>query len=606
MANFFINQKYFFSPLVLTVSFLLLVSISFAEIENKSDFAPPYDPNVNIVQEEIENWIAREKANASKKDTFVVLKTDVLGRRLSFGTIELLKKSRKVSQSGQKRLVVISDMHLPVQEPIDDIYERHEIDAITGLSRYYVNGKELNEKDYLSHVEKLWEKFNKRKRDKRGLHIPGVISSSAVNWTAWVTAEELSELLDKNKELAVRDYVEPKSTALRETILDLTQLSTQAFYVNVNAKGRGIGIYYAESGCILSGGGVNTSKFSQMNTCIFRSLEKEAHATAVARTLQMASPEAKIYGYFESSYHANPDSYSPPIEIGSQSWSVNGSTNYVDGDFDMDQYVYTNRVIEFAAAGNEGWGSANVTSPGKAVNAITVGAVEPENGYYAGYSSWRNSNVLNEKPEVAAYTNIDFSDNPILRNYFNNGTFNGTSAATPLLAGFTADLLEHRPWFKRRPSALKSLYLTGSTEPINGNHDLDNSKSAKNLIPFSSVAWNTYSIYWEGANSSFFDSNNEITVTDNVDANKRYRIAIAWLTPANYVRQNKRLSQNLNLYVYQNGNLIKSSTSDDNPFELVEFIAPSSGPITIKIRRVRNSIGQGDDIILGLSYWARH
>jgi len=615
---YFKAMRDFFKPLSL-VFFLLLVSASFAEKENKPDFAPPYDSDANIVQKEIEDWIAREKARASKKDAFVVLKTDVLGRHLSSGTIELLKKSREVSPSGQKRLVVISDMQTS-DDPIEEINGRYEHDAVTGSRKYYLNGQEINEKDYLSQREKSWERFGKRKKGKRNLRIPGEIGSDAVTWTAWMTAEEISELLEKNKKLIISDYVEPQDAALQPTILNLTQLSTHAFCNNY--KGRQIGIYFFETGCPeVYSSGVNTSNYVQMDYCPAVS----GHGTAVTRILQMASPEAKIYGYYQNAYPPNPFSKSPPIEIGSRSQQYDTQT-YDSKDFDMDQYIYENRVIQFVAAGNRGDSHTYVTSPGKAVNAITVGAVKPEDGYYACYSGWRNSDVLNEKPEVAAYTNIDFSDvdylvssfpndKPICGKYYPAGNFDGTSAATPLLAGFTASLLEQHPFFKRHPALVKALYLTGSTEPINGSHDLDNSKSAKALIPYSSVAWNTRSWYCEGGNSACFDKNNntERYITENnIQANKRYRIAIAWLSHAGYVynNNNRRLPQDIDLYVYQNGIEIEHSASSYNPFELVDFVTTSSAPITIKILRYRNSAidnnGQKDNVILGYNFWVRN
>jgi hypothetical protein len=603
-------MKSFFKFLVLA-----LASVSFAEVEQIED-APPYDRSVNIVPKEIEDWIARGKDNASRKDTLITLKTDLLGRHLSSGTVELLKKSRKASVNEQKRLVVISDMHISEHEPVNDLYERYEIDA-TGLSKYYVNGQEFSEKDYLNYAKKSWEKLNNnRKIGKRNLRIPGEIKSNAVNWTAWMTASELSELLDKNKELAVRDYVEPQSEASRPTILSLTQLSTHAFPNNY--KGRNIGIYYSEAGCILTGGGVDMTKFSQMNACNSASSSDNAHATAVARVLQMASPEAKIYGYgYSQPYPNNPFSNSPPIEIGTQSWNDDASDIYNSSDFDMDHYIYQNRIIEFKSAGNQGKGTGNVTSPGKALNVITVGAVEPETGKYPCYSSWRNPDTRNNKPEIAAYTNIDFSDNSVLTNIFQAGTdlcgtyspagnFNGTSAAAPLLAGFTANLLEQHPFFKRRPSLLKALYIAGSTvpinEPANAPYDSDNLKKVA-LIPYSSVGWNIRSMYFEVGNSSFFDSTRNFRFMESVRANKRYRIAIAWLTPANYILQRKRPSQDMQLYVYQNGRLINWSTSYYNTFELVDFVAASNDPITIRILRTVNAIGQGDNIILGYTLW---
>jgi len=45
---------------------LAIFSVSFAEIEYESVFLPAYDPNINIVQKEIEEWIAKEKSNESK------------------------------------------------------------------------------------------------------------------------------------------------------------------------------------------------------------------------------------------------------------------------------------------------------------------------------------------------------------------------------------------------------------------------------------------------------------------------------------------------------------------------------------------------------------
>jgi len=263
----------------------------------------------------------------------------------------------------------------------------------------------------------------------------------------------------------------------------------------------------------------------------------------------------------------------------------------------MDNYIYENRVIEFVAAGNN---TTDVVTPAKAINAITVGAVKPDNDYYASYSSWRNSVIGNEKPEAATYTDIDFSDNSVMLSYFYNGIFDGTSAATPLLAGFTATLLQQHPFFKRHPALAKAVLLAGETIPIKSasSFDTDNSYGAARAITtYSNVAWNTGSLYCEGGNSACFDSNNELIVDENVQAGKRYRIAIAWLVPGNYVASNNKLPQNIDLFVYQNGKVIASSNSPNNPYEVVDFVPTSSTPLKVIIRRVSNS-GYGN-VILG-------
>lgn len=575
---------------------LIFFSVSFAQNEYKPSFLPAYNPNINVVQKEIEDWIAREKANASKKDTFVVLKTDVLGRHLSSGSVEMLKKSRKISKTEQKRLVVIHDMQLS-DELIDEVFGRYEYNATTKTKKYYLDGQEFSEKDYFNRIEKIWEKHRKVKRGERNLHVPGKIRSGYKRWIARMTAKEISEFLDENKEFAISDYIEPQDNATRDQVLNLTQLSSHAF--SNGYTGNGVGIYFVETGCPnLVGAGIYTYNYVQINYC---SNGVRSHPTGVTRVLQMAGPSAKIYGSDQGEHPTNPFSYSTPIEIGTHSWSVGGAQYYGSTDAYMDNYVYEDKVIEFVAAGNDVSGNDYlVPTPGKAVNAITVGAVNPDNGYYASYSRWKNSEIGNEKPEVATYTDINFSDNSVMLSYFGNGIFNGTSAAAPLLAGFTATLLEMHPFFKRHPALVKALYIAGSTKPINGNHDQDNSKSAKALVLFSSVAWNTRSIFWEGSNSSHFNSNNEIILTENVQANKRYRIAIAWLSAGNYVLQHSALSQDIDLHVYQNGNLIASSTSRYNPFEVVDFTTSSNAPLAIRVHRYRNS---GGNVLMGYNLW---
>ena len=61
--------------------------------------------------------------------------------------------------------------------------------------------------------------------------------------------------------------------------------------------------------------------------------------------------------------------------------------------------------------------------------------------------------------------------------------------------------------------------------------------------------------------------------------------------------QHNMLSQDLDLFIYQGGTLIASSSAPNNPFELVEFTTNSSTDLTIVIKRIRNA--QVDNVILG-------
>lgn len=115
------------------------------------------------------------------------------------------------------------------------------------------------------------------------------------------------------------------------------------------------------------------------------------------------------------------------------------------------------------------------------------------------------------------------------------------------------------------------------------------------------MGWNTRSAYWNGNNSDFFESDSSINFTESgIVQGGRYRIAISWLSYGDYVGLNKLLPQDMDLYIYQNGSLIASSISSINPFELVDFTAPTSGNLTIRIKRYRNS--QSDNVLLGYNF----
>jgi hypothetical protein len=145
--------------------------------------------------------------------------------------------------------------------------------------------------------------------------------------------------------------------------------------------------------------------------------------------------------------------------------------------------------------------------------------------------------------------------------------------------------------------------MTGSTVPVENStlFDMDNYIRIKNIPQYYKMGWNTRSAYWNGNNSDFFGVDSSIVFSESgIVQGRRYRIAVSWLSSGNYVFQNRMLPQDIDLFVYQSGNLVKSSTSSTNPFELVDFVAPASGSITVRIKRVRNS--QSDRVLLGYNF----
>jgi len=539
---------------------------------------PPYDPNIVITSPEVEKWMNEQFAKTGEKRT-VEMKTDVLGRVKS--SSDKAGQGLKAVKSKEKRLVKISDMHIQ-ENNMEPMYASYEYNTETKKYNYSLNGKKMGEKEYFDFIEKRNEKFKQQKTGKRNLLVPGTIGSDDRTWVAWMTAEEISELTKKYKELVVRDYTEPISEASQDFILSTLKLSTHAF---PNYKGQGIGVHVNEANCSDISLIADKSRYTLLDSCIF----PDTHHAMVVNTVQMSAPLAYVFGssskpYFLQ-YLKDPFSFSPPIEISTHSYYQQEYGKYSADDADMDNYIYEKRIISFKSAGNYGNGSSTyfVSSPGKALNIITVGAIDPLTNNYWYKSDWKNDpDIANEKPEIAMYHGIDLGGSL--------GTFNGTSAAAPLAAGFTASLLSQHSFFKRHPALVKAALLAGETIsiPNAGSHDTDNRAAAKGIVTYpgiASVATAARNKVWERDDMSDF-VNGKIEFTENnIQANKRYRIAIAWLSRGSYLYSTKWPPHDFDLWVKQNGSVIAQSRYSRNPFEIVDFVTTSNAPLTIIIEK---------------------
>jgi len=585
--------------------------------QKKDEYLPPYDPNVVIISPEVEKWVKEQLARDSEKKT-VEMKTDVLGRAKSNAgkTVQGTNgvETKVVAESKQKRLVRISEMHYPPVE-IEPMHGRYEYNPETKESKYYLNGKKVSIEEYEVLMKKSNAKIDSQKKGKRNLPIPGVISNDELGWTAQMTAEEISALISNYRELAIDDYIGFVNGDIGTGIYDiLSKIELSTLGHTNNHTGRGIGIYVAEPTCkAASPLLVDSSRYT--NGCT-DSYSSNMHHNQVVNVVQRAAPGAHVFGFKtnstspENTHPTNPrNDYYPPIEIGNHSYmscfyplTADKASDYKNVDIEMDRYIYENRMINFVCVGNkynnltECGGcysqcdtTSYVASPGKSLNAITVGAVHYLGNDY--FSQWKTSKVGNRKPEIAMYSDIDLG-------LYWGGVFGGCSAATPLVTGFLASILEQHPFCKEQPAMMKAALM------IAGNIPILNADSivAKSIMKYSTAAWGTGGAWWRGGNSDFFDKSNQIVFTENnVQANKRHKIAIAWLTEPSYTGQNKKISQDLDLYVYQNGLRLNASASENDPFEIVEIVPPSSDPLTIIIRRHRNGTSGvgGGDIFLG-------
>ena len=467
-----------------------------------------------------------------------------------------------------------------LEEPSDEIIFEHRPNV--GEKKIWINGLEVSESYYGEYLKNL---------SKKRYRAPG--------FDSLMSFEEIQSLLrgEERVFVDVRQLRENDNYPAYDSLLQVSKITTNAF--NHLYNGNGVGVYFSETGCPdLSE--INTSYYSQgYGVC---SNGVQSHATGVALILQAAAPYAQIYGFDDHDY-PNPDTVSPAIDIGSQSWSYTATGNYDIYAMLMDDYIYEYRVTNFVAAGNKKTSQEtfNVKSPGIAVNAITVGAVNPRNNSYDNYSRWINSNIGNQKPELANYAEFYFYN--ALSEY--SGNFDGTSAATPYTAAMAADLMTQYPYMKRHPEVVKAYMLVQNGLTIYGgyNYDQDNNTEAALTIPYYNNQPDvTNYTYWNGNNDCCFSGDGSIELTETgIQAGHRYKIAIAWLVPGSYILQNGYLPQDIDIDVYQGNTLVAYSISGTNPFEMVDFTTQSSQDLRIVIKRFSNS-GYGK-VALGYAMW---
>lgn len=369
----------------------------------------------------------------------------------------------------------------------------------------------------------------------------------------------------------------------------------------IGAKGSGVGLFFEEGGCPYADM-INQNLYIQSGNC----LTPQMHATKVVHLMQLTAPEAMVVGFdgFDpvvSIVDHNANLFNPKLEIGSYSWHHNDvsclNSSYCFVDEELDQHIYEDRLIYFVAAGNmDDSLDVYVGSPGKALNAITVGAVRSHTESYIPESKWKNSEIRNQKPEIAHYTNFSL-ENPSVE------FFNGTSASTAYSAAIAANILSKDSNLKRHPEVIKAMFLMNATKPIVGasSHDIDDWFSVASKMPYFDVNSAYRYRWWSGSNTNVFNNNEKIVFNETgIVSGQHCRAAISWLTSGLYAGEYKLLAQDIDLFVYQGGTEpIASSISAYNPFEVVDFNTQNNNDLTIEIKRFANSYS--DDVALGFT-----
>lgn len=352
-------------------------------------------------------------------------------------------------------------------------------------------------------------------------------------------------------------------------------------------RGGGIGVYMSESGCPNVG---HIPSYTRINGA------SDDHSRNVSAIIRGVSPESWVYcrSGFTLPWAADILGYggNPRIHLETHSWGYVASDNddFQLADRDFDTHVYDSAIAVFSSAGNFGLGNGYVGSPAKAVNTISVGNYNDANDTMHTTSSFLDSEIGNEKPELSA------PGTSICAGGF---CLTGTSMASPHAAAFAADLLGAYAWLRLRPTYLKALMIAGSDKLVAGGLD----KVGVGGLNFYRAYFNGNNTWYEGANNSYaaYDAGDYLPNNGYIDrqvninaASTNVRVAVSWLNRGTYTYDHRAdahpLGMDIDLCVYDPAGVLKGcSSSFDNPYELVSFDPVVSGNYRVRIQRFSNN-----------------
>ena len=574
-------------------------------------------------------------------------KVDVLGRHISDmrkmpdAYVKNVAKQanrdaelNKESPKKPKSLARSSSYPYPGENHVQPVSGEYSYRAFSGSKKYILNGETMNESTYLSRINDIEHNDAVREGYIRGGH------------TFYYPVE--------GNHNYIYSYNVPSNPCINQNVCDLGTVYMNGYYggtenitvspfsyvaqnvshvdalYGTGAQGNGIGIYFLEKAAPTKGI-VPSNKLIYGADCNPASYNGHSvvSATNMARGLNTVAPGATIHSYSdncsedygEDNQLAIPvDGFytEPQMHVGNVSFTAmaTGTQNNYYGvrASVLDDIVYNTRQIQFAGAGDYAAPLGQMNELALSLNAITVGAVRNGGTYYKS-SSWKNgvhpqSGMTYAKPEIANVADFYFSDptNPSIKGLIGvdnpqlSYAFLGTASASTYTTATVALLLEKYPFYRWHPEVVKALLLTSSTKPIsNASHDQDNAGSAVNYLDASQLIGKNHSRFWYGNNGDYFvnvGSYDKMEFDEiNLKPNHKYRVAISWLVSGDYVYHSGALPFDLDIEVLQNGRTLGSSSSYDNPFEVVEFTTDNSNSnVTMRVRRYFNNGGR---VVLG-------
>ena len=258
---------------------------------------------------------------------------------------------------------------------------------------------------------------------------------------------------------------------------------------NTQYTGQGIKVGVVESGIPNNTANLKEGYYTFLHS------RATKHATVVSSIIGGTTGIAEnVYFYFASSVgfveNLNTLINTYEMNIVNMSFGKTLQGYYTDREACIDDIVCSTGCTIVKSAGNNGdkldWESRYfVTSPGCAMNAITVGSID-YNKNIRHSSSWFTSSGFLLKPDVVAPGGILWDIDNIPNIDGNVVGHSGTSFSAPMVTGTIALLMEEFPMLKINPALVKSVVHLGA-EMLPSQSDYFDEKAGFGLINYQNM-----------------------------------------------------------------------------------------------------------------------
>ncbi len=387
--------------------------------------------------------------------------------------------------------------------------------------------------------------------------------------------------------------------------------------------------------------GINVKDYG--NCVIIDNMEytdNSEHANTAVELVLSVAPEAKLYC---SEYnHSNIEvMLSEGVDIINMSVGFpvsenNPQYNYTTDEKWLDHIVANQCVTIIKSAGNNGSNNNDVyenqtikkygprvTSPGLAYNIITVGGFFDAlgNNTYASdtmdeNSSYKNCIVQEIENTTTTLRGCEKPDVVLPQLKLDNGR-TGTSFAAPLLTGIITILCDLKPSLSTSPLVIKAITLASCHRKVLSYTGLIEETSLQGITEKQGAgapdAWSMMAIVCQGTYGigvmEASTTQKTIRFTQPSYGATNMNISLTWLKNNSYEtgesHSNTNLidegnNVNLNMYVYRNGSLLKSSALENSSTEMAYFSLNSSYPdYEVRINKASTTT---EDVRYGFAY----